>query len=128
MNSGEHAMPMVRRKGFRRGFDLERLEAPGVVFTYAIADKTALKIGKSAGHPITRLRELQVANPRRLQLVGWSVTVTEAQAHRALRKAHIRGEWYALDALSLGYIARFDWLDVKLWSALWRASRTVASA
>jgi hypothetical protein len=120
-------MPMVRRKGFRRGFDPLLLEAPGAVFCYCISDGMACKIGKSAANPVLRLAELQVANPRKLALVGWTLSITEAEAHRKLRPAKIRAEWFAICPLVLKLVGSWDWVDMKLWAALWRASRTVAS-
>jgi hypothetical protein len=64
---------IVRQRVFRRDFDLLTLEAPGAVRTYAIADFESIKVGKSAGHPMLRLSELQVGNPRRHRLVGWTL-------------------------------------------------------
>jgi hypothetical protein len=113
-------MPHVRRRGFRRDFDPERLEAPGAVRTYAITDGTSIKIGKSEGHPVLRLGMLQVGNPRELQLLAWTLGLSEADAHRQLRAAHQRGEWFRLCPLVLRLVGAWDWLDVKLWAALWR--------
>jgi hypothetical protein len=120
-------VPHVRRRGFRKGFDPLRLEAPGATRTYAITDGTSIKIGKSACHPVLRLGMLQVGNPRELQLLAWTLGLSEAEAHRQLRAAHERGEWYAVCPLVLRLVGSWDWVDSRMWSALWRARRTVAS-
>jgi hypothetical protein len=72
-----------------------RIEAAGS-YTYAISDGTAVKIGRSAAHPICRLAALQVGNPRELRLVAWSVSVTEGEAHRRLHRWRLRGEWFRI--------------------------------
>jgi hypothetical protein len=112
-------MPHVRRRGFRKGFDPTALEAPGAVRTYAITDGTSIKIGKSEGHPVLRLGILQVGNPRELRLLAWTLGLSEADAHRKLRSARIRGEWYKISPLVLRLVGRFDWLDGRLLARLW---------
>jgi hypothetical protein len=104
-------MPLIRnRHGFRT--DLEADDLDGATFTYAITDGSAVKIGKSASHPILRLRELQVGNPRPLRLVGYSVSTSEAEAHRRLRDALLRGEWYRAGHPAVRrFLARLDWVN-----------------
>jgi hypothetical protein len=59
------------------------------------------------------------ANPRELALVAWTLAVTEAEAHRKLRSAKIRAEWFAICPPVLRLVGRFDWLDAKVWGELW---------
>jgi hypothetical protein len=113
-------MPMVRYKGFRRDFDLLSLEQPGSVRVYAITDFTSIKIGKSVGHPVLRLGILQVGNPRELRLLAWTLGLSEADAHRRLRSALVRGEWFRLTEPVLRLVGQFDWLDARLWGVLWQ--------
>ena len=77
---------------------------------YAISDGVAVKVGKSAAHPMTRLRELQVGNPNVLELLAYSVTTTEAAAHRRLAGSRIRGEWFALTPAVRRWVMGLDWL------------------
>jgi hypothetical protein len=86
----------------------------------------ALKIGKSAGHPSARLADLQCGNPHTLQLLAWTLSLTEAQAHRRLRSWHLRGEWFTVNRPVLAYLdCHFDWLDLGLRSSLRKATRAV---
>jgi hypothetical protein len=107
------------RLGFQVGFDPTQLEAPTAVFTYAIvhASASAVKVGKSCGHPSARLAILQCGNPRPLQLLAWSLAI--AEAHRRLRSWRLRGEWFMVTRPVLAYLdGHFDWLDLSLRASL----------
>jgi hypothetical protein len=94
--------------------------------TYAIWDGCALKIGKCAGHPQVRLRELQTGNPRRLQLLAWTVELTERDAHRKLSSERLRAEWFAVSIKTLTEVASWTWLGEGLWHSLRRAAAQTA--
>src|SRR5262249_4639853 len=106
-------MPIARRYGFR--CDLlprlaSHLEACDS-FTYAIWDGETIKIGKSCSHPVQRLADLQVGNPRVLRLVAYSAVWTEQQAHRRLSAWKLRGEWHRVSPEELGFIGTWCWVD-----------------
>jgi hypothetical protein len=104
-------MPLVRnRHGYRLGLDPTTLN--GATFVYAVSDGAAVKVGRSSTHPALRLRELQVGNPNILELLGYSVSTTEAEAHRRLAGSRIRGEWFRLsDKRVKRWIIGLDWLS-----------------
>ena len=64
-------------------------------YVYFIRSGDFVKIG-FARRPERRLRELQAANPNKLELVATLPVgnVTEAGAHRALSHLRHRGEWF----------------------------------
>lgn len=67
---------------------------------YFISDGVAVKIGKTQGDPINRLRALQTGNSRELVLecVAWSSQITatmlEQLLHYHFSNYLIRGEWF----------------------------------
>lgn len=63
--------------------------------TYFILDSAnnAIKIGKSR-NPQERLRALQTAHPRPLQLIGVLEEDCEKRLHRQLKRFHLGGEWF----------------------------------
>lgn len=81
------------------------------IYTYAIYDGSALKIGKCTCHPRVRLKQLQTANPNRLVLVAYTRTVSEKEAHRKFRKDRLRGEWFTVSKEVKEELGRWDWLD-----------------
>jgi hypothetical protein len=89
---------------------------------YAIWDTTALKIGTCRGPPQERLLELATGNPRPLALLAYHMGLTEAEAHRKLRKHRQRGEWFALAPSVLDEVAGWDWLDQTLFTELRRTT------
>lgn len=70
-------------------------------FIYCISDGTALKIGKSAGHPQNRLKGLQTGNPRLLSLLAYrqvpDCRSAEVQLHVKYQELNLLGEWFAYD-------------------------------
>jgi hypothetical protein len=90
---------------------LERLQRAPTTYVYAVSDTTAVKIGKSLGHPRERLADLQVGNPRELHLVAWTQHLTERQAHRAFWRHRLRGEWFKPDPALLSALRLWDWID-----------------
>jgi hypothetical protein len=81
--------------------------------------KTPLvKLGKAAGHPSVRLRELQTGNPLRLALLAYTHHLTERSVH--LRWRHLRqsGEWFVLSAELIQELLTWDWLNVGLMKAI----------
>jgi hypothetical protein len=84
-------------------------------------------LGKSLGHPSARLADLQCGNPRPLRLLGWTLSLTETQAHRRLRSWHLRGEWFHLTRPLLAFLdVHCDWLDVRLRASLRALLRATA--
>ena len=73
----------------------ERLESEGNSFvTYFIEDETGpIKIGISYD-AVHRLETLQLANPRRLKLLGYLPANREEILHTQFAHARIRGEWF----------------------------------
>jgi hypothetical protein len=62
--------------------------------------------------PQLRLAALSTGNGRHLVLLAYTVTTTEAQAHRRLRRWRVRGEWYrALVPEVLSEIESWTWLS-----------------
>jgi hypothetical protein len=110
LSTGGNAVPILRSHGFRVAC-LERLQRAPTTYVYAVSDSTAVKVGKSLGHPSVRLAELQVGNPRPLVLLAWTQHLTERQAHRLLWRHHLRGEWFKPHPALLGALRLWDWLD-----------------
>jgi hypothetical protein len=104
-------MPVRRRKGFhpRVWTTPDLLNAGEVV--YAITDGSAIKVGKTRGHPAERLKDLQTGNPRLLRLVAYTTHLTEAQAHRRLARCRLSREWFSLAAAVQAELRTWDWLD-----------------
>jgi hypothetical protein len=63
------------------------------------------------------LADLQTGSSRTLYLLGYTATLTEAQAHKRLYKARRRGEWFETAAV-LELVKDFDWLDTALYRSL----------
>ena len=66
-------------------------------FVYAISNGTHLKIGWSTSHPaLSRLRDLQIASPQELDLVGAFVGTQrdERVTQQHFYPHRIRGEWF----------------------------------
>jgi hypothetical protein len=104
-----------RQYGFRPGISAEQLECK--LLTYAVTDGTAIKIGKSSGHPSERLHVLQTANSRELRLLAYTNgggANSEEMVHRRLQRYRLRGEWFELCLEVLGALCNWDWLDVDL--------------
>jgi T5orf172 domain len=81
------------------------------VWTYALHDGTAVKIGKCAGHPQERLKDLQTGNPRPLTLLAYTTTVSEARAHKLLAPWRLNGEWFRVSLGVLGTLGTWDWCN-----------------
>jgi hypothetical protein len=117
-------MPLLRCNGFCRRI----IEEPGLLdgpCTYAIADVAAraVKIGKSDGHPQRRLDQLQTGNAHKLALLAYSVSQSEREVQRKLRKHRVRGEWFTVAVEVLQEVRQWDWLAEDLFAELWRAAR-----
>jgi hypothetical protein len=57
--------------GFRRAFDGRLLASPSCLYTYAITDGTAVKLGRTAGNPVRRLAiPGQIMRPLKTKEVG----------------------------------------------------------
>ena len=72
-------------------------DTPGVYF---VAVGAAVKIG-CAKHLQSRLQDLQVGSPERLEVIGYRLTATapdarvlERQLHRQYADLRVRGEWF----------------------------------
>jgi hypothetical protein len=76
-----------------------------------VVDSKAVKLGKSAGHPSQRLRELQTGNPRPLRLLAYTRHLTERAVHLRWRALREQGEWFRLDRGLLSELRTWDWLD-----------------
>src|SRR5262245_8760020 len=94
-SKGGFEMPVVRHK---IGFSARVASNPGClngeVLTYAIWDGVQVKVGKCTTHPRTRMDSLQTGNPRKLALIGYTTTVSEARVLRSLPR-RLTGEWFA---------------------------------
>jgi hypothetical protein len=110
-------MPVGRQGGFSNSY-LQRVLVGTPDHVYAIADGTAVKVGRTVEHPVVRLRDLQTANPRVLVLLAWTTTLTERQAHRTFWRWHVRGEWFEPDAGLLAKLQSWDWIDAAALGAL----------
>ena len=114
-------MPPVepRLHGFKPGLGAAELDAP--VFTYALYDGQAIKIGKCNGHPLVRLRCLQTGNSRPLELVAYTRGDGgngEARVHRRLRRHKLRGEWFEVCLAVLAELREWAWLNEGLYRQL----------
>jgi hypothetical protein len=88
------------------------------VRVYAIWEGAdAVKVGKTDGHPIERLRDLATGNPRRLRLLSYTSTLTEAEAHKRLSRSRVYREWYET-AACLDLVKDWGFLDEELWREL----------
>ncbi len=113
-------MPISRTRGFRTDmldYLPEHLEACSE-FVYAIWDGSAIKIGRSAGHPKLRLDALQTGNPRNLQLLAYTAAVTERRVHQILSRHRLRGEWFSPSKIVLGFISTWCWVNCRVLSTL----------
>jgi hypothetical protein len=111
-----------------RGFHSRVLADPDRLnggLVYAITDGVSIKIGKSAGHPLVRLRDLQTGNARELQLVAYTSTMTERQAHRRFGRWRMHGEWFAAVPALLDELVTWDYLDGAALAALGRARQQI---
>lgn len=69
---------------------------------YLITDGQYVKIGKTSGNPIVRLKALQTGNPRPLRLLAVCMNPTldafviERYLHEEFKQYHVNGEWYDL--------------------------------
>ncbi len=74
-------------------------------YIYFISDGEYIKIGKSIS-PLRRLKELQTANGRALELIGIipSSKVNENVLHSVFGDSHVRGEWFEIDSSILSFI------------------------
>jgi hypothetical protein len=77
-----------------------------------------VKLGKSCGHPSKRLAELQVGNPRKLLLIGYTFHLSERDLHLRFRHLRRAGEWFAVTAALLSEVRTWDWVDVELLARL----------
>jgi hypothetical protein len=118
--------------GFRANLSAQDLDVS--LYTYAISDGWAIKIGMSLGHPQKRLHDLQTGNSRELQLLAYTNGVeisgsvkdnSEARVHQRLARYSLRGEWFALCPQVLAEVRRWDWLDVGLHQQLVKDSQTL---
>ncbi len=122
-------MPFIRQHGFHpRIRKNPTLLAAGVTgwTVYCLWDGEACKVGRTKGHPASRLASLSTGNPRRLQLLAWTTTLTERQAHSRLWSERVRGEWFKLSEKLLAEVSGWDWLDTALHRTLTRAAEQKA--
>lgn len=93
---------VAAENGVRAGYDVQVADglvdlnsAPGWVYFIVEAGDKHLKIGW-AGNPIERLRDLQVAHPLTLRIIGIipGVYSNEASFHRVFRDHRVGGEWF----------------------------------
>src|SRR5262245_44306317 len=85
--------PTYRHRRRQGGYHPRVVEDPDVLnstLLYAITDGLAVKVGKSDGHPVMRLRTLQTGNPRELQLLAYTAGVPESVMHRRLERWRLR--------------------------------------
>lgn len=87
----------------------KRPPKPGAI--YFITDGTEfVKIGNTAGNVMERIANLQVANPRRLELIGTieceDVRVVERQIHNKFRDRLHFGEWFRLSKQEAAHFLR----------------------
>src|SRR5262245_37537533 len=86
-------------------------------------DPPAPLLSRDAGDPFWRLRELQVGCPNELRLLGWTLTLSESAAHRALGSRHHRkGEWWELVPDVLRLVAGFDFVDEGALREAWQVA------
>jgi hypothetical protein len=79
-------------------------------YVYVITDGTAVKIGKSAGHPQNRLKGLQTGNPRLLRLIAWAYVpdrkAAEVEMHVKFQSKNVLGEWFEYDEAILKAVSK----------------------
>jgi hypothetical protein len=105
----------IRQHGFRPGISAEQLDV--ALCTYALSDGTAIKIGKSAGHPRERLQVLQTGSSRELRLLACTAgsgSNSEARVHDRLARYRLRGESFELCLEVLAALSDWDWLEEAL--------------
>lgn len=81
---------------------------------YFISDGEYTKIGytkeESIGLYMNRLKQLQTANPKKLEIVGLIMkkdSSFEKRLHKGFSKYHVRGEWFDLSQYDLdGFLNR----------------------
>jgi hypothetical protein len=116
-------LDVVRRHGFHpRVLDAPHLLNAGEL-VYAVADGAGfVKVGRTCGHPLARLHDLQCGNARPLVLLAYTSTLSEKQAHRRLSRWRVHGEWFAAAPGLLDELATWDFLDEGALDAVRRAS------
>ena len=105
----------TREHGFRSGLTAQDHDVP--LWTYALSDGCAIKIGRSTGHPQQRLHILQTGSSRELRLLAYTACTgsnSEARVHNRLARYRLRGEWFELALETLGELRDWDWLDEAL--------------
>jgi hypothetical protein len=110
-------MPVRRQGGFSNRYLTRVLAGPLPDFVYAVSDGEGVKVGRTAEHPLERLRDLQVGNPRVLVLLAWTTTISERQAHRKLWRHRVRGEWFRPHPALLAELRTWDWIDERALAA-----------
>lgn len=75
---------------------------------YFITDGTYTKVGYTSstfdGRYIKRIKQLQTANPNKLELLGVIANgdiKMEKKIHKKLKDRHVRGEWFDLNGYNL---------------------------
>lgn len=101
---------LTRHHGFSRAAQLRLLSRAPVTLVYAISDGSAIKIGKTDGHPIQRLRSLQTGNPRPLRLLAYTQG-QERLLHTYFSQEAIHGEWFKPSLRLLQEVAKWDWVN-----------------
>lgn len=124
--------PSVPRlpNGFLSNLDSEqfliKLESDTSIYTYAVAEVVTqtIKIGKTIGHPLLRMRDLQVGCPLVLSLLAWTIHISEKEAHRYLKSYKLRGEWFVVSNYVLDYINTWEWVAINLYQGLREHAKT----
>lgn len=87
--------------------------------TYAITDKTAIKIGKTRGLISIRMADLQVGNPSTLRLLAYTKYSSEKVWHKRLELWHRRGEWYNIvQELLTTIVQEWEYIDEGVMNSL----------
>lgn len=115
-------MPVIRNSlGFADWVDEHTFERATIV--YALTDGSSVKIGKSTGHPIRRLKSLSTGNPRPLRLLAYTAGTTESAVHKQLHRYRTRGEWFSISGELLATLRSWDWVYTSLLEDLSRDKR-----
>jgi hypothetical protein len=84
------------------------IRRPVYVYFVQAGEDGPIKIGRTTGDPIRRLKDLQTASPYTLRLIGvkeTSETLTERLVHQRFAHLSLSGEWFSPAPDLLAFIA-----------------------
>jgi hypothetical protein len=99
----------------------------GTIYFIQVGEDGPIKIGRTEGSPLSRLRSMQTAMPFELRVVAYIPDVPlsrEGEIHQLFDHLHLRGEWFEPAPEIWEYIK----IHGRAWNADAAVSATVAKA